>query len=164
MQKASIFCALVCASWAAAAASADFYLKIDGVARAGADGPIYLKTRSIGDLDGDGVPDESIVRITCDGAKLVDAHYSVKSPRDLATGQASGKRTHGPVTFVKEWGPSTPQLGALKVGYDIKEAKTATMSADANEWSPIILTDTGGLCSAAAAGTVNKSKSNVRNN
>jgi type VI secretion system secreted protein Hcp len=36
--------------------------------------------------------------------------YEVKSPRDLATGQASGKRQHSPITMVSEWGPSTPQL------------------------------------------------------
>ncbi|GAC1456109.1 MAG: hypothetical protein PVSMB1_05710 [Gemmatimonadaceae bacterium] len=36
--------------------------------------------------------------------------YDVKSPRDLASGQASGKRQHGALSFVKEWGPSSPQL------------------------------------------------------
>lgn len=36
--------------------------------------------------------------------------YEVKSPRDVATGQASGKRQHGPVTFVKEWGAASPQI------------------------------------------------------
>jgi type VI secretion system secreted protein Hcp len=37
-------------------------------------------------------------------------HYQVTSPRDSATGQASGKRQHSPVTFVKMWGASSPQL------------------------------------------------------
>jgi type VI secretion system secreted protein Hcp len=32
------------------------------------------------------------------------------SPRDLATGQASGKRQHKPVLFTKEWGAASPQL------------------------------------------------------
>jgi type VI secretion system secreted protein Hcp len=36
--------------------------------------------------------------------------YEVTSPRDVATGQASGKRQHAPVTFVKEWGAASPQL------------------------------------------------------
>ena len=40
----------------------------------------------------------------------ISFHYNVKSPRDSASGQASGKRTHHPVTFVKEWGASTPQF------------------------------------------------------
>jgi type VI secretion system secreted protein Hcp len=37
-------------------------------------------------------------------------HYSVVSPRDLATGQATGKRAHKPVRIQKEWGAASPQL------------------------------------------------------
>jgi type VI secretion system secreted protein Hcp len=37
-------------------------------------------------------------------------NYLVQSPRDIATGQASGKRQHNPVEIVKEWGAATPQL------------------------------------------------------
>ena len=36
--------------------------------------------------------------------------YEVTSPRDLATGAASGKRQHRPITIVKEWGAATPQI------------------------------------------------------
>ncbi len=36
--------------------------------------------------------------------------WDVQSPRDVATGQASGKRQHGPVTFTKEWGTASPQI------------------------------------------------------
>jgi type VI secretion system secreted protein Hcp len=36
--------------------------------------------------------------------------YELKSPRDIATGQASGKRQHGPIKFIKEWGAATPQI------------------------------------------------------
>ena len=32
------------------------------------------------------------------------------SPRDAATGQASGKRTHQQLVITKEWGASSPQL------------------------------------------------------
>ncbi|HEY2407214.1 MAG TPA: type VI secretion system tube protein TssD [Polyangiaceae bacterium] len=35
--------------------------------------------------------------------------HQIQSPRDIATGQASGKRQHGPITITKEWGASTPQ-------------------------------------------------------
>ena len=35
--------------------------------------------------------------------------HEIKSPRDIATGQASGKRQHGAITITKEWGASTPQ-------------------------------------------------------
>src|SRR5262245_49473173 len=37
-------------------------------------------------------------------------HSEVAAPRDSATGQASGKRQYSPVTFVKEWGASSPQF------------------------------------------------------
>jgi type VI secretion system secreted protein Hcp len=36
--------------------------------------------------------------------------YGLVSPRDPATGQASGKRQHRPVVITKEWGPSMPQF------------------------------------------------------
>jgi type VI secretion system secreted protein Hcp len=36
--------------------------------------------------------------------------YEVTSPRDMATGQASGKRQHGAIQFTKEWGAATPQF------------------------------------------------------
>ncbi len=36
--------------------------------------------------------------------------YEVSSPRDAASGQATGKRQHGAVTFTKEWGAASPQL------------------------------------------------------
>jgi type VI secretion system secreted protein Hcp len=40
----------------------------------------------------------------------ISFHYSVLSTRDAATGMAGGKRSHQPVSFVKEWGAATPQL------------------------------------------------------
>jgi type VI secretion system secreted protein Hcp len=36
--------------------------------------------------------------------------YEIKSPRDVSTGQASGKRQHSPIKIVKEWGAATPQI------------------------------------------------------
>ena len=37
-------------------------------------------------------------------------HYSVGVPRDPASGMPTGRRTHQPVAFVKEWGAATPQF------------------------------------------------------
>ena len=49
--------------------------------------------------------------------------YEVTSPRDTASGQASGKRQHGAVTFTKEWGAASPQLfSALVTNEVIKSA------------------------------------------
>lgn len=36
--------------------------------------------------------------------------YEVISPRDVASGQATGKRQHLPIRMVKEWGAASPQL------------------------------------------------------
>ena len=36
--------------------------------------------------------------------------YGVIIPRDVTTGQASGKRQHQPVIVTKEWGASSPQF------------------------------------------------------
>ena len=36
--------------------------------------------------------------------------YAVKSPRDVATGQASGKRQHGPIVVTKVVGTASPQI------------------------------------------------------
>lgn len=162
MRSTSIFGALVGASWATAAASADFYLKIDGVAAHG--GNTYLKV-SAGDLDGDGMADEGVVRLQCAASKVVAAHYTVKSPRDVATGQASGKRQHGPVTFIKEWGPSTPQLREMKVSYDVKKVEGTGARIINDGWQMLSLTDSDGLCPAAeAAARVIKTRSNIQNN
>ena len=45
-------------------------------------------------------------------AKLSGLSYNheIKSPRDIATGQASGKRQHAPIRVSKEWGAASPQL------------------------------------------------------
>jgi len=44
--------------------------------------------------------------------KVAGLSYSheITSPRDIATGQASGKRQHGPISITKEWGAASPQL------------------------------------------------------
>ena len=36
--------------------------------------------------------------------------YEVTASREAASGRASSKREHGPVTFTKEWGAASPQL------------------------------------------------------
>ena len=45
-----------------------------------------------------------------DKIACISYSYTLKSPRDAATGQASGKRQHQPVTITKEWGASSPQF------------------------------------------------------
>ncbi|MDB5699219.1 MAG: hypothetical protein JWN69_2023 [Alphaproteobacteria bacterium] len=117
-----------------------------------------------GDLDGDGTADEAILKLTCAGGALKEAHY-VKSPRDSASGQASGKRMHKPFTFVKEWDAASPQLLQMKPTYDVKTLKGARTAATTDDWRPITLSAADGLCAATpAAATTKKSRSNISNN
>lgn len=154
------------AAGAAAVVAAPTRINIQGVLRESPTGPLYLKVVSAGDLDGDGVADEAVIRLACAGGELRAAHYSVQSPRDSASGMASGKRTHSPVTFVKEWGPATPQLKTMTPTYDIKVAKGARMTSDGGGWTAIRLSNADGLCAAAAAAAkvVTKTSSNIQNN
>jgi hypothetical protein len=156
---------LLIAATAASAAGDEHYLQIKGVGRDGPTGPLYLQ--ATGDLDGDGVGDEAIVRLMCTGGELSSADYQVKGPRDAASGMASGKRTHKPVTFVKEWGPATPQLMAMKPTYDVKKVEgTGAKTMAEDSWHQVTLANAGGLCPAAeaAAAKITKSRSNIQNN
>ncbi len=59
--------------------------------------------------------------------------YELVSPRDLATGQSSGKRQHHPIKFTKEWGASTPQLfQACTTNEVLKEVHFEFCKTDAN--------------------------------
>ena len=54
---------------------------------------LYRVTRD-SDSDGDGIPDESWLRVACSGGAVASVwEYEVTAPRDVATGQSSGKRT-----------------------------------------------------------------------
>ena len=123
-------------------------------------GPLYLRVQA-GDLDGDGAPDEAAVELTCTAGKVTDASYVV-TPRDSASGMATGKRQHAPVRITKEWNAASLQLSAMKPQYDVKKLKGNERLADG--WTRISLANTDGLCGAAEAGTVVKSKSNITNN
>jgi type VI secretion system secreted protein Hcp len=45
--------------------------------------------------------------------------YGVTSPRDPATGQATGKRQHKPITIFKEWGVCSVQMFAALVTNEV---------------------------------------------
>ena len=127
-------------------------------------GSNYLVVQA-GDLDGDGVSDDAYLKLACADGKLTQAWYQVKGPRDSASGMAAGKRQHKPFTLVKEWEVASPELMAMKPTYDVKAMKGARLSA-VDGWSPIVLRNTDGLCTAAEAASraIIKSKSNITNN
>lgn len=151
---------------AATAASADYYLKFDAVGM-NISGPTYLKAHSSADLDGDGVADNVVIRMECAAGLVRTAAYRVTGPRDAASGQASGKRMHKPVTFVKEWGAATPQLMAMKPSYDVKKVEgTGARTMAQDSWQQMTLANSEELCAAAAAArkTITKTSSNIQNN
>ncbi len=49
------------------------------------------------------------------GSPFLEFALAAQSPRDLASGQASGKRQHEPVKIVKEWGAVSPDLGSGEI-------------------------------------------------
>ena len=45
--------------------------------------------------------------------------YEITVPYDDASGQATGKRRHGALTFTKEWGAASPQLFTALVSNEV---------------------------------------------
>lgn len=122
----------------------------------------YLQVHA-GDLDGDGTPDDAVVKLACTAGKLSGASYVV-APRDSQTGMATGKRQYAPVKITKEWGAASPELQKIRPQYDVKTLKGNERAADG--WTQISLSNSDGLCPAAqaAAAAIVKSKSNITNN
>jgi hypothetical protein len=151
------------ASGTPTAPAADYYLKIEGVARPAPAGPIYLQVVSSGDVDGDGASERGVVRLTCAGDRLTAAHFhNVKSPRDAASGQATG-RAAGGVTLPDSWTKADAALAARSMSWDIKKNDKVRLAAPSSGgWSPLTLSGTDGLCAAASA-VINTSRSNVKN-
>lgn len=122
-----------------------------------------------GDLDGDGVADSGMLLLRCSGNAVSGAelHYNVKSPRDSASGQASGRRSHV-VPHVFE--TSGPRLATLRPSYDLKKAQAARMTSRKGYdlYVALSLTSAEGLCTAAgeeaAKVKATKSRSNIQNN
>jgi hypothetical protein len=61
------------------------------------------KSVSAGDVNGDGMPDKTASPSNGAGQNTAinNSHSNIKAPRDVATGQASGKRQHQPVSVIK---------------------------------------------------------------
>lgn len=89
-----------------------------------------LYSVTVADLDGDGMSDEGWLRVACSGGvATAAAYYSVKSPRDAASGQPTGKRMHKPFNITMELDRKGGVVGR-SVSWDIKEAKGAKVAAD----------------------------------
>ena len=131
---------------------------VDAVGDSVPGAPLYLAVHA-GDLDGDGAADEAIVKLVCVDGAVKEAFLQ---PRDAASGMATGKRQHAPVTFVKEWGPASPKLRAASPTYDIKKVEgTGAKTMAHDDWTRVEVAGLPPLCPAAK---VTKSRSNIQNN
>ena len=66
---------------------------------------ISIKGQKQGQFAGDGSNKQNKNRIL-----IVSLSFPVESPRDAATGQASGKRQYHPISIRKYWGEASPQV------------------------------------------------------
>lgn len=77
---------------------------------------VSIKGKTQGDFSGESIRVEHAKKI----AGLSYSH-EITAPRDVASGRASGKRQHGPITFTKEWGAATPLIFSALVRNEILE-------------------------------------------
>jgi hypothetical protein len=82
---------------------------------------------------------EAVLRLVCAGGELRSAALWTVTGTD-----AAGKRTHHPVTFVKEWGPSTPQFRALTESY--LKRKLNRWARSSGGWQPVEVVSSSSLC------------------
>jgi type VI secretion system secreted protein Hcp len=75
---------------------------------------VTIKGQKQGDFKGEGT-----TKTTKDAIEGLSFAYDLKSPRDVSTGQASGKRQHSPIRIVKGWGAATPQLFQALVSNEV---------------------------------------------
>jgi type VI secretion system secreted protein Hcp len=76
---------------------------------------------------------ESPREATRDTIPLLDYHYEVQAPRDVATGQATGRRMHKPLVITKEWGAATPQfMQALANNENLRKVVILFVRTNAN--------------------------------
>src|SRR5260370_3295615 len=66
---------------------------------------IKVKGAKQGQFKGEGIQKDRKMEFM----PVLRIEHGVKSPRDVATGQASGKRVWAPVVITKEWGAASPQ-------------------------------------------------------
>lgn len=135
---------------------------VDALARGSAPGRYDL--RVTGDIDDDGVQDQRILSVQCDGSRLQRAvAWNVKSPRDAASGMASGKRVSGTADgSTNQWPLLTDRARAL-----LPRLRIASIAGAVQGPSPVVLSEPAAVCPAlqqAATALINTSRSNIRNN
>lgn len=94
-----------------------------------------------------GAMEQGVVKFTCDKGAVSRAW--IYAPRDLASGQASGKRMHKPFVIIKEWGAAS---SAMKGSWDLATAKGARSVGGVSamdDWSEITVTRLDAACASS---------------
>lgn len=108
----------------------------------------YLQV-STGDVDGDGISDQGVIKMVCSKGAAPVTLWRSDSPRDAATGLATGKRQHGSVIFTKEWSTPSAAVSAVKYNWDLKSNTGKRMASPSGDgWTPISLSNGQAMCSA----------------
>ena len=90
---------------------------------------ISIKGTKQGQFKGEGIQDKRKDK----WAPVLGFSMGLQSPRDVATGQASGKRQWAPVEIVKEWGAASPQaLQACSSNEVLPEVNIEFITTDPN--------------------------------
>jgi type VI secretion system secreted protein Hcp len=76
---------------------------------------VSIKGKKQGPFKGEGIQDKRKDK----WIPVLSFSQEVTSPRDLATGQASGKRQWKPIRITKEWGAADPQIFAACVTNEV---------------------------------------------
>jgi type VI secretion system secreted protein Hcp len=73
---------------------------------------------------------------------LIGMSHEIVSPRDAASGQATGKRQHKPFTIVKEWDKATPLLlNALTTNENLTSVLIGLSKPNGQQFATIKLTN-----------------------
>ena len=95
-----------------------------------------------------GAMESGVVKFRCDGGVVSGAW--LYSPRDMASGQASGKRMHKPFVITKEWGAVSP--GVSKGSWDLATGKGARSAGGGvmamDDWTAITVAGLDQACSS----------------
>jgi Carboxypeptidase regulatory-like domain len=99
----------------------------------------------------------SVGRKHLGNVKYEDMTFTVVSPRDAASGMASGKRQHSPIRIVKEFGIQEP---GSNVAIPSNSSKSAVENKDREDIVITLDTEAGAQAGRAAGTDFNSSRSN----
>src|SRR3954453_16430933 len=83
-----------------------------------ASGALFVQVHG-GDLDGDGRPDDAVVKLICADGTLTQSLYRV-APRDSGIGMPTGRGPRQTTSLDGTFGAEPAELSAIKPTYNVK--------------------------------------------